>query len=78
MPASRFDCRAGNEGSASPDDLSERILALLSPVPVPEDQLLRDLGLTVPVAAHMLARHLSELELNGSVARRPGGALVRL
>ncbi|MGB3407578.1 MAG: DNA-processing protein DprA, partial [Jannaschia sp.] len=76
----RAPCTASVPATAAPaaDDLSRRILALLSPVPVPEDQLLRDLGLTAPVTPQVLARHLSELELSGTVARRPGGALVRV
>ncbi len=59
-------------------DLSARILALLSPVPVPEDQLLRDLCEGGDVPARRLAAELSEMELAGHVARRAGGGLVRL
>ncbi|MCK0167954.1 DNA-processing protein DprA [Jannaschia sp. S6380] len=62
----------------APDALRDGILALLSPVPVPEDQLLRDLSSRGGVAAPALAAQLSELELAGLVARRPGGGLVRL
>ncbi|WP_092643257.1 DNA-processing protein DprA [Jannaschia faecimaris] len=58
--------------------LQERILSLLSPVPVAEDQLLRDLSPDGDVAAHHLSAHLSELEISGQVGRRPGGGLVRL
>ena len=58
--------------------LRDRILSLLSPVPVPEDQLLRDLSQTGTVAARHLATHLSEMELTGVIARRAGGGFVRL
>jgi DNA processing protein len=54
------------------------VLALLSPVPVDEDQLLRDLAPEGGVAPGALSAMLSELELTGAVARRPGGGLVRL
>ncbi len=63
---------------ASSDGLQTRILSLLSPVPVPEDQLFRDLGGASELPARLLAAQLSELELGGLVARRPGGGLVRL
>lgn len=68
------------EPSPAPEaeGLRARILSLLSPVPVPEDQLLRDLAPGGGVAARHLAAHLSEMELSGLVARRAGGALVRL
>jgi DNA processing protein len=58
--------------------LRDRILSFLSPTPVPEDQLLRDLSAGGPVAAGAIAAQLSELELTGEIARRAGGALVRL
>ena len=57
-------------------DLPRRVLDLLSPVPTPEDQLLRDLP--GPVPAGVLAALLTELEVGGQIARRPGGGLVRL
>ncbi|UWQ23080.1 DNA-processing protein DprA [Jannaschia sp. W003] len=58
-----------------PDDaLRARLLALLSPVPSPEDQLCRDAG-AEPSA---LLAALAELELEGLAARRPGGGVVRL
>lgn len=60
------------------EGLRGRILSLLSPVPVSEDQLLRDLAAKGDVAARHFAAHLSELELSGLVARRAGGQLVRL
>ncbi|MDH3264452.1 MAG: DNA-processing protein DprA [Paracoccaceae bacterium] len=52
--------------------IAERILALLGPSPVAEDQLLRDLGL--PPQA--VAEELLGLELDGRVERRPGGLLA--
>ena len=51
--------------------LRERILTLLSPAPVAEDQLLRQLG--IPPAE--LAPALLHLELENAVERRPGGLL---
>lgn len=66
------------QGTGRPDDLDARILALLSPVPVPEDQLLRDLAGDGDVPAPVFAAQLSELELAGQIARRAGGGLVRL
>lgn len=69
-------------GKSAPEpwqgDLRDRILSLLSPVPVPEDHLLRDLAESGAVAARQLAAQLSEMELSGLIARRAGGALVRL
>ncbi|MEM9796867.1 MAG: DNA-processing protein DprA [Pseudomonadota bacterium] len=59
-------------------DLRDRILSLLSPVPVAEDQLLRDLSGKAPVAPQAVATHLLEMEMSGDIARRPGGGLVRL
>nr|WP_055082938.1 DNA-processing protein DprA [Jannaschia donghaensis] len=59
-------------------DLEARILSLLSPVPVPEDQLLRDLASGGAIAAPVLSAQLSEMELSGQIARRAGGGLVRL
>ncbi|GIT91042.1 DNA processing protein DprA [Jannaschia pagri] len=67
--------------SASPDadpNLRKRILDLLSPVPVPEDQLMRDLLQDGPAPTQSVAAHLSELELSGCVARKPGGGLVKV
>ncbi|PWJ14415.1 DNA-processing protein DprA [Jannaschia seohaensis] len=61
-----------------PEGMRARILTLLSPVPVAEDQLLRDLGPTGAVPPAMLSAELSELEMLGEIARRPGGGLVRL
>ena len=52
--------------------LRARLLALLSPTPVAEDQLCRDLG----AAPRAVASILSELELEGLVVRKPGGGLA--
>ena len=68
-----------NVGGAAPDaSLQDRILGLLSPVPVAADQLLRDLADAGAVAPDRFAMLLSEMELSGLVARRAGGGLVRL
>lgn len=64
--------------SGASEGLEERILALLSPVPVAEDQLLRDLAGACDLPARHLAAALSEMELSGRIARRAGGGLVRL
>jgi DNA processing protein len=56
--------------------LADRVLALLSPVPVAEDRLLQDLSAASPVSAGDLSAQLSELELSGRVARRAGGGIV--
>ena len=60
------------------DALRGRILSLLSPTPVAEDQLLRDLAGGGAVPTRLVVGQLSEMELAGLVARRPGGGLVRL
>ncbi len=58
---------------AGPAALHGEILDRLGPSPLAEDQLLRDLGL--PAAE--VAPALLELELDGRIARRPGGLLAR-
>ncbi|MEZ5685032.1 MAG: DNA-processing protein DprA [Paracoccaceae bacterium] len=58
---------------ASGAPAAERLLALLGPSPTPEDQILRDLGLS-PAA---FAQELLALELQGAVQRHPGGLLSR-
>ncbi|WP_116087145.1 DNA-processing protein DprA [Tropicimonas sp. IMCC34011] len=50
-----------------------RILALLGPSPVAEDQVIRDLGLP----ARQVGAALVALELGGEVERLPGGLLAR-
>jgi len=59
-----------------PDTLTlhKAILAHLGPAPVPEDQLLRDLGLP----ASIVAPALLFLELDGRVQRQAGSMLARL
>ncbi len=57
----------------STDSLRRRILSLLGPSPTPEDQLTRDLALP----GHQIAEELLALELDGEVARQPGGMLTR-
>ena len=52
-------------------DLSHKILSLLSPTPIPEDQLIRELNL--PSAA--VSSQLVSLELEGKLARQSGGML---
>jgi predicted Rossmann fold nucleotide-binding protein DprA/Smf involved in DNA uptake len=50
-----------------------RILDRLGPSPVAEDQLIRDLG----APCGTVAPALTELELEGKIARHPGGLLAR-
>ena len=56
---------------ADPCAAGAAILALLGPVPVSEDQLIRDLSLP----ASQLAAELLSLELDGRVVRHPGGLI---
>ncbi|MFK7763218.1 MAG: DNA-processing protein DprA [Roseobacter sp.] len=53
--------------------LHRQILDRLSPAPVPEDQLLRDLAVTPSEAAPALL----DLELDGQITRQSGGLLSR-
>nr|WP_226621919.1 DNA-processing protein DprA [Alloyangia pacifica] len=53
--------------------LHQRILDRLGPVPVPEDQVIRDLGGQVG----QIAPALTDLELEGRLDRLPGGLLSR-
>ncbi len=67
---------AGHRGAASgkaamAGGAAPAIIALLGPSPVSEDQLIRDLGLS----AQAVAAELLSLELEGRVARHPGGLL---
>lgn len=68
--------RAPRGPAQSPDTraLHQRILDRLGPSPTAEDQLIRDLSL--PAAT--VAAGLLDLELDGRVARQPGGLLARL
>ena len=54
--------------------LHSMILSRLGPSPLAEDQLLRDLN----VSSAQLAPELLNLELDGRIARQPGGLLSRL
>jgi DNA processing protein len=54
--------------------LHSEILARLGPSPVAEDQLIRDMN----VSAGMVAPALVDLELDGQIARKPGGLLARI
>jgi DNA processing protein len=72
------DASGGARTASDPDAFRAKVLTLLSPIPVCEDQLLRDLTQDDGMAAPRLAALLSELELAGIIARRPGGGLVRL
>ena len=69
---------SGPSDPSEADRLRETVLGLLSPVPVGEDQLLRDLSPEKALPPPYLTALLSELELAGAIARRPGGGLVRL
>ncbi len=51
-----------------------KILSRLGPSPVAEDQLIRDLQVTSSEVTPVLV----DLELDGQIARRPGGLLARL
>ncbi len=53
--------------------LHQQVLDRLGPSPTPEDQLLRDLA----IAPRDLSTVLTDLELDGSVDRLPGGLLSR-
>ncbi len=53
--------------------LHARILGLIGPSPVAEDQLARDLS----VPAQRLSENLLALELEGQIARHPGGLIVK-
>jgi DNA processing protein len=53
--------------------LHQQILARLSPAPMAEDQLIRDLALP----AMQIAPELLALELDGQIERQSGGLLSR-
>ena len=57
-----------------PLGLEKRILDLLGPSPVAEDQLIRDLALSAAVISPALVL----LEIQGSVRRHPGGLISRV
>ncbi len=52
-------------------DLSRKILSLLSPAPIPEDQLIRELKLPTQTVSSQLV----SLELDGKLLRQTGGML---
>lgn len=52
-------------------ELSRKILSLLSPSPIPEDQLIRELNLP----SQTVSSQLVSLELEGKLARQAGGML---
>ncbi|MDJ0859558.1 MAG: DNA-processing protein DprA [Dinoroseobacter sp.] len=60
-------------GTPPADQVRARLLAHIGAAPVPEDQLIRELGL--PAASVTSA--LVELEMTGRIIRHPGGALSR-
>ncbi len=60
--------------AADPGALHRRILDRLGPSPTAEDQLIRDVGRP----AGEVAQALTLLEIDGRVARQPGGMLSRL
>jgi len=53
-------------------DLSRKILSMLGPAPIPEDQLIRELN--APAAT--VSSHLVSLELDGKLHRQTGGMLA--
>jgi DNA processing protein len=57
--------------AASQDDLRDIILRSLGPSPLAEDQLIRDLGLSVATVVPAL----TDLELEGRILRQPGALL---
>ncbi len=58
--------------AGDPDQVTARILALLGPSGVAEDALIRDCG--YPAGA--VTKQILELELDGRIARTPGGMLA--
>ncbi|NCO21292.1 MAG: DNA-protecting protein DprA, partial [Rhodobacterales bacterium] len=54
--------------------LHQKILDRLGPSPLAEDQLIRDLAMSVGD----IAPQLVSLELDGRIARQPGGLITRL
>jgi DNA processing protein len=77
VPADRHAAPPAARAAQSPDradaaPLRDAILARLSPSPLAEDQLIRDLART----AAQVAPALVLLELEGRVQRQPGGLLA--
>lgn len=67
----RGNARGQDDTTAAAAEVASRILALLGPSPIAEDQLIRDLNLT----AARLASELTVLELEGRILRHPGGTV---
>ncbi|WP_410001038.1 DNA-processing protein DprA [Vannielia litorea] len=65
--------RAPERPKAETASLHARILGLIGPSPMAEDQLARDLS----VPAQRLSENLLSLELDGRIARQPGGLIVK-
>ncbi len=65
--------RAPERPKAETTSLHARILGLIGPSPMAEDQLARDLS----VPAQRLSENLLSLELDGRIARQPGGLIVK-
>ncbi len=59
--------------TAEPESFLSRLLSILGPVPVQEDVLTRELGTT----AAIMGAALLDLELEGRIARHPGGMISR-
>lgn len=70
LPATEPPAQSGL-ASADIRGLDQRILELLGPSPIAEDQLIRDLG--VPAAT--VASTLLDMEIDGAVQRQAGGLL---
>jgi len=78
IPQPAGDTGPGPDRQTAPDlartaALHRRILDRLGPVPVPVDDLIRDLG----APARLVSPALAELELDGHIHRTPGGGLAR-
>jgi DNA processing protein len=72
-PATQQPPVAENPAPATGQPLEQRILDLLGPSPVAEDQIIRDLALS----AAQISPALVMLELQGTVRRHPGGLVSR-
>lgn len=57
-----------------PSQITNKILNLLGPTSVSEDDIIRDSGLS----ARTVSRYLTTLELNGQIIRQPGGMLAKV
>lgn len=70
--ATRAPELAPEAADTTPEDAAERVVALLSPVPVPVDSLVRASGLP----AAQVAAILTDLELAGGLVRHSGGRVA--